>query len=98
MIDDPIERMLDDLYRALARSRCAVADGAEFELAGLDGEAARLASVVEAAPRAPRQHLLAALHRVLDELDALASDLTHQRGARLARQAAQAYAADRSAR
>jgi hypothetical protein len=82
---------LNELRRAVGRSRVAIADGAMVELAGLDAEVARVTDIARHAPSIERSHILSALDALLREIDGLAVDLRRQHDSGLARQAAGAY-------
>ena len=82
---------LNELCRAVSRSRAAVADGASVELAGLDAEVARVIDIAKNAPSIERSEVLAAIHRLLLEIDGLAVDMRRQHDSASARQAAGAY-------
>jgi hypothetical protein len=82
---------LNDLRRAVGRSRAAIADGAIVELAGLEVEVARVTDIARNAPSVERSYVLAAMDALLREIDGLAVDLRRQHDAGAARQAAGAY-------
>lgn len=82
---------LNDLCRAIGRSRVAIADGAIVELDGLEAEVARTTDIARNAPSAERSDVLAAMDALLREIDGLAVDLRRQHDAGLAQQAAGAY-------
>ncbi len=84
---------LDDLRRAVEKSRAAIAAGAFVELAGLDTEVAHIVDAAKTTTLAERPQVLAALAALLRELDDLTVDLCRQRDAALALQAADAYRA-----
>ncbi len=82
---------LDQLRRAVGRSRAAIADGAIIDLSGLDAEVARVTDLARNTPSAERAHVLAALDALLQEIDSLAATLARHHDAGRARQAAGAY-------
>jgi hypothetical protein len=94
MTTPSLDDELQELRRAVTRSREAVAEGAFVNLSGLDAAVARLTEAVRTAPAVSRASLLATLDALLRELDGLAVDLQRQHDAALAQHATGVYGRD----
>lgn len=93
-----VEDQLEELCRAVARSRAALAAGAEIDLTGLDVEVARLAEAANEISPTDREALRRSIDTLHTGLDGLEADLKRQHDAALARQAASAYRTTRGPR
>jgi hypothetical protein len=96
MIELAIFDQLSDLRCAVARSRAAIAEGANIEMNGLEAEIMPLLAAAKHTGPSLREDLLITLEALRHDLDGLESDLRRQHDAALAPQATSAYDIARS--
>ena len=82
---------LAEIFDAVAEARRAVAEGAQIELAGLDGAVTRVCDAASALPPAERGAYAERLQELAQALDLLADDLARQDAAGLRQRAQSAY-------
>ena len=98
MMSPSVTEQLSDIQHAIARSRDAIASGAEIEYLGLDGAVARVVQDAQQAGMTERRGILSALESLLHEIDELETDLQQRHAGAVADRAKRAYAPQRDAR
>lgn len=98
MMSPSVTKQLSDIQHAIARSRDAIASGAEIEYLGLDSAVARVVQDAQQAGMTERHGILSALESLLHEIDELETDLQQRHAGAVADRAKRAYAPQRDAR
>jgi len=96
MTEHAVFDQLCDLRCAVARSRAALAAGADIDIRGLETEIMPLLAAAKHTGPSLREDLLITLEALRHDLDGLESDLRRQHDAALAPQATNAYDVARS--
>jgi hypothetical protein len=98
MMSPSVTDQLSHIQQAIARSRDAIARGAEIEYLGLDSAVARVVQDAQQAGSAERRGILSVLEALLHEIDELETDLQQRHAGAVAERASRAYTPQRDAR
>ncbi len=96
MTEHAVFDQLCDLRCAVARSRAALAAGANIDIRGLETEIMPLLAAAKHTGPSLREDLLITLEALRHDLDGLDADLRRQHDAAVAQQASDAYSVHRS--